>query len=199
MDTQWNWQSVCPPRVVRSLFAGAATGGLLFSIWYVIGAAVERGLFFVFQSGLLTATGIFVATFFVWTIGLIAFGIGPWWLFHRIGFRNLVSAIVLGFSLTFLVNLAIASHLAGLLSPPPGAHEVLRDAAGAWEIDYTLTSRGWRLAVEGAAELGVVGALVAAVIWRTAYRTRRTDRDQVEDAKGIMSERGHLARNIVQA
>jgi hypothetical protein len=134
-----------------------------------MGAAASHGARYAFQSGLLAAMGIFVATFVVWTVGLVAFGLAPWWAFHRIGFRNLLSAIVLGFSVTFLVDLSIASHLAGLLAPPDGVREVVRDAGGDREIDFMLTPHGWRMAAREAAELGVVGAIVAAVIWRTAY------------------------------
>jgi hypothetical protein len=172
MTTQWDWQSVCPPQVVRSLFAGAATGGLSLSIWYVLDAGASLGPRYVFEYGLLTATGIFVATFVVWTLSLVAFGIGPWWIFHRIGFRNLFSALVLGFSMTFLVTLLLDTHLAGLLARtlPSGMHESFRDAGGVREVDYVLTSHGWRLAVEGAAELGLVGAIVSSVIWKTAYK-----------------------------
>jgi hypothetical protein len=172
IDNQWNWQSVCPPRVVRSLFAGSAAGGCSFAIWFVLETAVSRGPLYALQYGLLTAIGIFVATFVVWTIGLVAFGIGPWWVFHRIGFRNLLSALVLGFSLTFLVSLSLNSHLAGLLAPtlPAGVHEAVRDAHGDREVDYVLTPHGWRLVVDGAAELGVIGAIVASAIWRTAYK-----------------------------
>ena len=172
-SNQWDWHSVCPPQVVRSLFAGAATGGLSLAIWYVLGAAASLGPRYVFEYGLLTATGIFVATFVVWTLSLVAFGIGPWWVFHRIGFRNLFSAIVLGFSMTFLVTLLLDTHLAGLLARalPSGVHEVFRDEGGVREVDYVLTSHGWRLAVEGAAQLGAIGAIVASVIWRTAYRS----------------------------
>ena len=177
MDLQWNWQSVCPPRVMRSLFAGAVTGGLAIAICYALGTAMSLGLLYLVRYGLAAATGIFVAAFLVWLLGLIAFGMVPWWVFHRIGFRNLVSAIVLGFAMTFLVDLAIASHIAGLLAPQlsSGAHEFVRDGAGAEEVDYILTPHGWRLAVQGAAELGLLGATVAAVIWKTAYKA--VDRD----------------------
>jgi hypothetical protein len=172
-NNQWDWQSVCPPEVVRSLFAGAATGGLSLAVWYVLDTAASLGARYVFQNGLLTATGIFVSAFVIWTLSLVAFGIGPWWVFHRIGFRNLFSAIVLGFSMTFLVTLLLDTHLAGLLARtlPTGVHEVFRDEGGVREIDYALTSHGWRLAVEGAAQLGAIGAIVASVIWRTAYRS----------------------------
>lgn len=172
MDMQWNWQSLCPPRVMRSLFAGSAAGGFSVAIWSVLETAAARGPLYALQYGSRTAIGIFVAAFVVWTIGLAAFGIGPWWVFHRIGFRNLLSALVLGFSLTFLVSLSLNSHLGGLLAPalPAGVHETVRDAHGNREVDYVLTPHGWRLVVDGAAELGVIGAVVASVIWRTAYK-----------------------------
>ena len=172
MNEQWTWQSVCPPHVLRSLFAGAAAGGFVFALLYLCGTATSLGPLYAIRSGLLAATGIFVAAFVVWMLGLIAFGIVPWWIFHRLGFRNLVSALVLGFAMAFLVDMAIASHLAGLLAPAmsSGAHEVLRDRIGTREIDYVLTQHGWRIAVESAAQLGLIGMLVATVIWRTAYR-----------------------------
>jgi hypothetical protein len=172
MDEQWNWHSVCPRRVLRSIFAGAVTGGLVFALCYLIGNAVSLGPHFAVRHDLLTAAAIFVAAFVVWLIGLVAFAMAPWWIIHRIGFRNLLSAIILGFAMTFLVDLAIASHLAGLLAPslPRGAHEFFRDGIGMLEVDYALTSYGWRIATEGAAELGLTGAIVAAVVWRTAYR-----------------------------
>ena len=156
MDEQWTWQSVCPPRVLRSLFAGAAAGGVVSAMSYVFGTALSLGPIYVLRSGLLAATGIFVAAFVVWTLGLIAFGIVPWWIFHRIGFRNLVSALVLGFSMAFLIDLAFASHLGGLFATavPSDAHEILRDASGVSEVDYVLTSHGWRTAVQNAAQWG---------------------------------------------
>jgi hypothetical protein len=172
MNEQWTWQSICPPRVPRSLFAGAAAGGFVFALLHVFGTATSLGPLYAIRSGLFAATGIFVAAFVVWMLGLIAFGIVPWWIFHRLGFRNLVSALVLGFSMTFLVSLSLNSHFAGLLAPtlPTGAHEAVRDAAGNREVDYVLTPHGWRLVVDSAAELGVIGAIVASVIWRTAYK-----------------------------
>ena len=116
MDNQWTWQSVCPPRVMRSIFAGAVTGGLVFALCHLIGAAISFGPLHAVRYDFLTATALFVAAFIIWLVGLIAFALAPWWVFHRIGFRNLVSALVLGFAMTFLVDLTIASHLAGLLA-----------------------------------------------------------------------------------
>lgn len=168
---QWEWDSMCPPRVMRSLMVGAAAGGFSMSLCYLASAALRLGMHDALVGTVSAAASLFVVGFLVWAFGLIAIGLTPWWIFHRMGFRNLFSALVLGFSLAFLADIASATHLGGFLAPSlsASAHEIVRDAKGQLEIDYTLTARGWQVVLEGAAEIGAIGALVAAVAWRTAY------------------------------
>ena len=124
--------------------------------------------------------------FVVWFVGLSLFGLGPWFLLHRYGFRGWRTAVVLGFTMTFVVTLGLSSHgfRIGASSAAPGSraatgrsyetigssYESISDSVGPTEINYRLTAHGWHLALEGALEQGGDGVLVALAVWLTAYR-----------------------------
>jgi hypothetical protein len=169
---EWEWGALCPATVMRSLFCGAAAGAASLAVLGVASTLFTRGVVPTLHDGLFTAAEIFVPGFLLWVLALIAFGLAPWWLLHRMGFRSLAAALLLGFSLTFLVDLCLGSHLFGLLAQPFGtnAHEMLQDGNATLEVDYALTPHGWHLLLRRAAEMGAAGMIVAGVIWQAAYR-----------------------------
>jgi hypothetical protein len=153
-DIQWSWQTICPPRVARGLLAGAAAGALSMVLWFLaVAYSSPAGAGY----DVLMAIVVFVAAFFFWGFGLFAFGLIPWWLIHRIGFRGPLTAAVFGFAMTFLVNLCLNARIWALLSWP--------DSRG------SLRSADFSAAICNAALIAPIGAIVAVVVWRTAYRS----------------------------
>jgi len=137
-------------RAAAAVAAGAAVGAVATNVPMVV-----AGLLYIGEPGGFESQHIpfllymvFIA-FIVWTVGLVLVGVPIWWLLHKKGLRSWWVAVLCG---------AIAGFV------------------GAFALSLALTlpiesaSFGWQDLVLGAVEIGVYGAIVAAVIWRTAYR-----------------------------
>jgi uncharacterized protein DUF3592 len=132
------------PRVALGLAAGA-----------IVGAALTMPLGFddigdlQDLPGLKAALVIFAGLAALWAAGLVLFASLPWLILHRKGKRSWGNAVALGTVLTFMVTL-------GLLT-----QAFARSDGGPGTIDGRLAF---------ALFCGLVGAIVGAVVWRTAYR-----------------------------
>ncbi len=106
---------------------------------------------------------IFTTAFALWVIGLLAFGILPWWLLHRRNIRSWQAALVLGFFLTFSLSLSVGLY-------PLSSGFSAWDSGGATVENGKRTPHGWRVLFSDSVTFGALGGLVGIVIWRTAYR-----------------------------
>jgi hypothetical protein len=102
--------------------------------------------------GLKAALVIFAMLAGLWAVGLVLFASLPWLILHRKGKRSWGSAVALGTVLSFVVTL-------GLLT-----QALARSDGGPGTIDGRLAF---------ALVCGLIGAIVGAVVWRTAYRRVR--------------------------
>jgi hypothetical protein len=100
---------------------------------------------------------IFICAFAGWTVGLFALAAPAWWLLHRINVRSLPAALLLGAIGAFLGHLGLEAT--GLRALNYAIHQ-------AFSGDPMMPENRYQAAVA----LSVVGVIVAAVIWRKAYR-----------------------------
>lgn len=111
----------------------------------------------------------FVVAAFVWIVGSALIG-GPFWIMlHRHSIRGPLAAVVLGLLLGFIVSLALATNLYGLL-PSGQAGGYSGNGHGLLERDGVLTRHGWWVALRSAAIIAICSALGGFVTWRLAYR-----------------------------
>jgi hypothetical protein len=107
-----------PATIGRSLILGAVVGGIgivVFSFNYFLAstsahstsanASLPIGIVLLF---------VFLIAAQAWFIGLVVFGLLPWWILHRLGFRGLRHAVILGFAVPFLAGVLLTG---GQLSP----------------------------------------------------------------------------------
>jgi hypothetical protein len=109
-----------------------------------------------------------VVWLFLWTTGMILFGVPAWLLLHLMKLRTPVVAAALGFGLCFGLPM-----LGGALSSrpdPPGSSSVARDNGGVTMTNGVLTQHGWEAMTQACLFWGFIGVAVALLIWRVAYR-----------------------------
>ena len=111
---------------------------------------------------------VFIA-FVVWIVGLALVGVPMWWLLHKKRLRSWWVAVLCGAIAAFVGGFA-----ASLALTLPIEHASFGDSGGHTMIDGEMTAYGWQSLVLGAVQIGVCGAIVAAVIWRVAYRRVET-------------------------
>ncbi len=109
---------------------------------------------------------LFAATWIVFAAGLAVFGIPLWWICHRLGRRSARTALALGFLATFLVSL--------ILNGPPlvygGNNASYGDGGGMAISEAILAPDGSYRALWDSFEFALLGAAVAGLVWRLAYR-----------------------------
>lgn len=155
-----------PGNAIAALIVGAAVGAVATNLPVVV-----MGLLYIGEPGGFQSQHIpllvymFALAFIVWGVGLILVGVPIWWLLHKKGLRSWWMAVLLG-----AVAAAVCNFALNLAMTLPIENASLGDSGGQSMIDGELTAYGWWSLVRGAAAIGVVGALVAAVIWRIAYR-----------------------------
>ena len=139
-----------PRRATLAVTAGAVIGALGVAVVVLLLATIATGV--VSASDLIVAVLIFIVALVGWSLGLFLFGLPLWWLFHRNGWRGRRVAMLLGALTTFVIVL--------LLEMSGGVFAV---ATGDSEAGH-LQSLVW------AGVMALLGAIVALVIWRIAYR-----------------------------
>jgi hypothetical protein len=146
--------SINPRRTVPALAAGALTGALLVTPLLVI-AAIGDPLSDLGTQAIEMIVIEFLILLVAWGAGLIVFGVPLWWLFHAKGWRSRRAACLLGAGTTFLVFVAFQLVVARFYF---SAFEMQSIDILVWPSVFA-----------------VAGALVAAVIWRVAYRPIREE------------------------
>lgn len=106
-------------------FYSSSVGGL-------IGAPSERIVNII--------TLVFVYAFVSFAGGLAILGAPLWWLFHRLGRRSWIDALILGVVLSFACSLFLTTR--HFLWPAPGSNYSSWDSGGALVINNSLTAHG---------------------------------------------------------
>ena len=111
----------------------------------------------------------------MWAFNISIFAGVPWMILHAVGFRSWWIAPLAGFFVAFCIGSALASA---------GGHDW--GLHGSASIDdrptiiegkltpYGVSLYGTVAALKRGALAGLVGASVALLLWRIAYRTHRT-------------------------
>ena len=152
------------PRTVLGFAAGTLAGAILVALWAVLDGTDLQSLR---QYGLRDGLYVFVPALFLWGGGLLLVATLPWLVLHRRQMRSPPVAVVLGTVLTFLTVLAITTRGFGLWDI--GSFSAADNGGATW-IDGRLTAHGWAEALKAALVFCPLGAIVALVVWRTAYR-----------------------------
>ena len=139
-----------PRRATLAATAGAVVGALGVTIIVLLLATMATGI--VSASDLIIAVLIFIVALVGWSLGLFLFGLPLWWLFHRNGWRGRRVAMLLGAATTYVIVFLLEIS-GGIFAVATG------DSDGGH-----LTSLVW------AGLMALLGAIVALVIWRVAYR-----------------------------
>lgn len=139
-----------PRRATLAATAGAVAGALGVTIVVLLLATVATGI--VSASDLIVAILIFIVALVGWSLGLFLFGLPLWWLFHRNGWRGRRVAMLLG-AFTTLVIVLLLEMSGGILAVTTGNNDAGRLMPLVW-----------------AGVMALLGAIVALVIWRIAYR-----------------------------
>lgn len=138
-----------PRRATLAATAGAVIGAFGVVIVVLALAAMAGG---VSASDVIVSILIFLVALTGWSLGLFLLGLPLWWLFHRNGWRGKRVAMLLGAFTTFVIVLLL-ERSGGILAVATG------DSEGGQLISFV-----W------IAVMAVLGAVVALVIWRIAYR-----------------------------
>jgi hypothetical protein len=142
--------STNPRRATLAAAAGAVIGALGVVAVVLLFAAMASG---VRASDLVVSMLIFLVALVGWSLGLFLLGLPLWWLFHRNGWRSRRVAMLLGAFTTFVIVLLL-ERSGGILAVATG------DNSGENLISFVWIG-----------VMAVLGAIVALVIWRIAYRT----------------------------
>ena len=142
--------STNPRRATLAVTAGAVIGALGVVVVVLLLATIATGV--VSASDLIVAILIFIVALVGWSLGLLLFGLPLWWLFHRNGWRGRRVAMLLG-ALTTFVIVFLLEMFGGILAVTTGNSEA-----------------GNLMPLVWAGVMALLGAIVALVIWRIAYR-----------------------------
>ena len=139
-----------PRRATLAVIAGAIVGALGVAIVVLLLATAGTGTLNL--SDLIVSILIFIVALTGWALGLFLFGLPLWWLFHRNGWRGWRVAMLLGAFTTFVIVVMLEAT-GGIFAVATGNSD-----------GGDLTSFVW------AGVMALLGAVVALVIWRIAYR-----------------------------
>lgn len=139
-----------PRRATLAVTAGAVIGALGVAVVVVLLATIATSV--VSAADLIVAILIFIVALVGWSLGLFLFGLPLWWLFHRNGWRGRRVAMLLG-ALTTFVIVFLLEMFGGILAVTTGN-----------------TDAGNLMPLVWAGVMALLGAIVALVIWRIAYR-----------------------------
>ena len=142
--------STNPRRATLAVTIGAIIGALGVAV--VVLLLATTGTEVLNLSDLIVSILIFIVALVGWSLGLFLFGLPLWWLFHRNGWRGRRVAMLLGGFTTFVIVLLL-ERSGGVLAVATG------DNSGGDFISFV-----W------VAVMAVLGAIVALVIWKIAYR-----------------------------
>ena len=145
-----NSLSTNPRRATLAVTAGAVIGALGVAVVVLLLATIATGV--VSASDLIASILIFIVALVGWSLGLFLFGLPLWWLFHRNGWRGRRVAMLLGALTTFII-VFLLEMFGGILAVTTGNSDA-----------------GNLMPLVWAGVMALLGAIVALVIWRIAYR-----------------------------
>lgn len=153
-------------RVIGAMAAGPALGAAIISVDYLWGLYSGLGVEHFQEFGLSKGSGVFVAAYIFWAIGISVVG-GPLWLIlHDAGWRQPWIAGLGGALAPFCVAFALSTNM--FTGSEPGTTYFV---GGGLIWDHgVLTAFGWRSALNGAVLYALYGFAVGLLIWRIAYR-----------------------------
>lgn len=142
--------STNPRRATLAVTVGAIIGALGVAVVVLLLATIATGV--VSAADLIVAILIFIVALVGWSLGLFLFGLPLWWLFHRNGWRGRRVAMLLGALTTFVIVLLLEMS-GGILAVTTGNSDA-----------------GHLISLVWVGVMALLGAIVALVIWRIAYR-----------------------------
>ena len=169
-----------PARFAMGLLAGSLTGGLLVGLFYLVTVLISMRtgnapiMEAVGWSSLPILAIVLAATIGVWLIGILFVATPLWWLLGRLGQRNGLLAVILGTVLPFAIVLGFETQWFDLAGGE--ADFSVWDTGGEIIENGHVTPYGWQKGIEAAGVLGVIGAVVGYLVWRTAYVCRWLER-----------------------
>ena len=145
-------------RIASALFAGAAVGGATVAVAFNLPYMLEVG-----RWDMLLVAMTFIVAFMAWLLGLAVVGAPLWSLAERMGYRSFHHAISAGLAATFLTAVLLACIMDnGMMS--------LREEGRVLVHLGRRTPYGLWVLARDCGLFALAGGLVAAVIWRVAYR-----------------------------
>lgn len=150
-------------RILAALFAGSVVGAVVVALAFNLPYLLETG-----PGGMFMVLMTFIVALAVWAAGLGIIGAPLWGLAERAGLRSFHHAVALGLIVTFVaaVLLTFLIDVGTGLSLGEGGQTLVRQGRR--------TPEGLWALVHDSGLFALLGALVAAVIWRIAYRREAT-------------------------
>ena len=150
-------------RVAIALLSGVLVGAVIEVVEVIILAIIqysETGI----ASPFFEFLGVGIIALAIWIIGLASVALLFWLPLHNFGYRSMGVAIALGAITTFgvIFGLTIVSSLSPGFSYSEAGQDLI--------IDGHMTAVGWRNGFFQAGFMALKGIVVAAVVWRVAYR-----------------------------
>ena len=147
-------------RAVEALVAGAATGAAAVAGLYV--CALVRGSPSPDTHVFAPFVGfVFMFAFAGWAVGLIALAAPLWWVLHKAGARSWQAAVIFGATAAFLGHAGLDAVGFRVITPA---------IDGLFSNDHSLATSGPWGTYRAHLAFAVIGAIVALVVWRIAYR-----------------------------
>jgi hypothetical protein len=159
------------PRAALAVAAGALAGTVGVVLWTWWGMAHGKPPI---AFDLAIAWRYFKAAISMWLVAILVFGTPPWILLHGSGYRTPIMSAVAGAALAFIVSLGLTTQGFGLRPHAKTEDYSAWDSHGAIVQHYQVTAHGWDVASRKSALAGLLGGIVALVMWRVAYRRKST-------------------------
>ena len=154
-------------RAIFALLGGAILGGIFVSADYLWSVYEIHGMDYTLTYGPSNGFGVFVVAFLVWGTGILVLGTPIWYLLHGRRIRQFWAAVIVGGVLVFVTNFAFSTRM--FTGQASGEYSLYAQGDQQWEKGH-LTLFGWQTAAQSALYMALFGCLVAALIWRLAYR-----------------------------
>lgn len=162
-------------RVLKALSLGALSGGMLTSTIIVVPGLIVSlitpevdgpGL----MPGVLLVLLVAVVAALVFCAGLLMVAAPAWWALHRLGYRGVWHAVIMGASLASAIFFSVATYQHGW-GPERSDGGTFSASQGGVPtvVENRLTQQGWINAAELTALIATVAAVTAAIIWAYAY------------------------------
>lgn len=165
-------------RIVFAILLGAAIGAAFQVADYGMHVYRTLGEEHFEMYGMQKMQGMFIVIGTVWLLGLIIIASPIWYMLHTRNKRSIIYALLLGFFCPFLFWLFISTgYFTGMSSGSFSAG----DSGGLTWQNGRITLHGLKSALMSSFWLGAQGLVVAAVIWRIAYRFKPSDNGTASD------------------